>query len=105
MWILAKYARPINNTITAPIQKPEKLPETIPERIVKEAPPSREAVTTSSVWSAFGEVKIFVNSGINAEPKVPQEMIADKINHKLPPIGANRFVNGFSKSNLAVAFA
>ena len=51
-------------------------------------------------------------------------MIADKINHKLPPIGANnqwltpkviaidkievnqtRFVNGFSKSNLAVAFA
>jgi hypothetical protein len=48
----------------APIQKPEKLPETIPERIVNEAPPSREATTTSEVCFAFGDVKIFVASHI-----------------------------------------
>ena len=34
----------INNTMTAPIQKPEKLPDTIPDNIVSEAPPSFDAV-------------------------------------------------------------
>ena len=60
----AKYARPINRTVIAPIQKPEKLPETIPERIVKDEPPSFEATTTSFVCFAFGDVNTFVASGI-----------------------------------------
>ena len=104
-----------------PIQKPEKLPETIPERIVKEEPPSFEAVTTSFVCFAFGEVNNFVASGIKAAPNVPQEIITDKINHKLfssPPSNAlltpnviiienidvnqTRFDNGASKSNFSV---
>ena len=84
MYVLAKYAIAIKNTITAPIQKPEKLPATKPERIVNEAPPSLDAVTTSSVCFALGLVNIFVASGINAAPKVPQEMMIARINHKLP---------------------
>ena len=107
-----------------PIQNADILPDTIPERIVNEEPPSLEAVTTSSVCLAFGEVKIFVNSGIKAAPNVPQEMIAERISHKLLPISANnqwltpnviaidridvnqtRLVNGFSKSNLSVLAA
>ena len=70
--------------MTAPIQKPEKLPATIPERIVNDAPPSLEAVTTSSVCFAFGLVNTFVASGIKAAPNVPQEMMIAKTNHKLP---------------------
>ena len=103
----------------APIQKPEKLPDTIPDKMVKDAPPSREAVTTSFVCFAFGLVKIFVISGIKAAPRVPQEIIKDKMNHKLfsmPPsshlltenviiidktdVNQTRFVSGTSKSNL-----
>ena len=108
----------------APIQKPEKLPATIPERIVKEAPPSREAVTTSFVCFAFGEVNILVASGIKAAPNVPQEMINDKLNHKLfgrspkshlltakvvmidnIEVNQTRFVKGASKSNLFSCFS
>ncbi len=36
--------------MTMPIQKAQKLPATRPERMLSEAPPSREAVTTSWTW-------------------------------------------------------
>ena len=87
--MLATYAIAINNTITIPIQNPEKLPDTIPDSIVKDEPPSFDAVTTSSVCFAFGDVNIFVNSGIKAAPNVPQDMIHDNINQILLPISAN----------------
>ena len=66
-----------------PIQNPEKFPDTKPDKIVNEAPPSFDAVTTSLVCFAFGEVNTFVASGINAAPKVPQEIMVDNIIHKL----------------------
>ena len=74
----------MSNMMTIPVQKAEKLPETSPERMVNEDPPSREAVTTSLVCLAFGEVNIFVNSGMSAAPKVPQEMIREIKSHKFP---------------------
>ena len=115
---LAKYEIAIRTTITSPIQNPEKFPDTIPDRMVKEAPPSLEAVTTSHVCFALGLVNTFVNSGIKAAPRVPQLIIIDKVSHKLFGIEPNkylltpkvmqidnievnqtRFVKGASKSN------
>ena len=58
--------------------------------MVREAPPSFEAVTTSAVCFAFGDVNTFVASGINAAPKVPQEIITDKINQRLLPRSDNK---------------
>ena len=71
-----------------PVQKAPKLPATNPDRIFNEAPPCSEALTTSLTWADFGEVKIFVTSGITAAPKVPQLIINESIHHRFefPPI-------------------
>ncbi len=79
-----------------PIQKALKLPATRPERMFKDGPPSREALTTSATWLELGLVNILVNSGINAAPKVPMLMMADKTSHSCssswgtPEPGPNR---------------
>ena len=87
--------------------------------MVKEAPPSRDAVTTSLVCFALGLVKIFVASGISAAPRVPQDIIIDNTSQRFPCVPKSqrltekviiidkieviqtRFVNGASKSNLS----
>jgi hypothetical protein len=61
--------------ITSPIQKAEKLPATKPERMLSEAPPCLEEVTTSFTWRLSVEVKILVNSGMSAPAIVPNEMM------------------------------
>src|SRR5205085_11594169 len=60
-----------------------------PERMLSEAPPSLEAATTSFTWRECELVNTFVNSGITAAASVPQEMITDSVNHRLPPSGAS----------------
>ena len=42
-----------------------------------DAPPCREALTTSSQWREPVLVKIFVNSGISAPAIVPQLMMIE----------------------------
>src|SRR5262245_21736717 len=61
--------------MSMPFQKALKLPATMPERMVKEAPPSREAVTISCTCLECELVKIFVNSGMSTAAKVPQLMM------------------------------
>src|SRR5262245_41792173 len=58
-----------------PFQKALKLPATMPERIVRDEPPSRDAVTISCTCLECELVKIFVNSGISTAASVPQLMI------------------------------
>jgi hypothetical protein len=55
-----------------PVQNAEKLPATRPERMLSEAPPCLEEVTTSLTWRLSVEVKILVNSGMRAPATVPQ---------------------------------
>ena len=61
--------------MTRPFQNAEKLPATKPERMLSDAPPCLEAVTTSLTWAEVVEVKILVNSGITAPAIVPQLMM------------------------------
>ncbi len=72
---------PIRATMIRPIQKALKLPATRPERMLSEAPPSREAVTTSWTWPDSVEVKTLTNSGIMAPASVPQVMIVESFHH------------------------
>src|SRR3712207_3188158 len=60
-----------------PSQKPLKFPATRPERMLSDAPPSRDEVTTSWVCRDSVEVKTFTSSGMIAPARVPQEMTAD----------------------------
>src|ERR1035441_8347424 len=66
---------PIRIRMERPIQKAEKLPATNPERMFNEAPPFREAMTTSLTCLEFMEVNTFTSSGMMAPAKVPQVMM------------------------------
>src|SRR6185436_7709149 len=68
-----------------PVQNAEKLPATRPERMLSEAPPCRDEVTTSLVWRLSVDVKIFVNSGISAPAIVPSEMMVESTHHRSGP--------------------
>src|ERR1700722_8517878 len=74
----------IRPTMTIPFQNAAKLPATRPERIVKDAPPSREAATISATCLDLDEVNAFVNSGITAAAIVPQLMIAESLHQSSP---------------------
>src|SRR5277367_4173061 len=49
-----------------------------------DAPPSRDAVTTSRTCLDSVEVKTFTNSGMMAPARVPQVMMVDSFHQKLP---------------------
>src|SRR5512141_2002060 len=70
--------------MTSPIQKAEKFPAVRPARTFSDAPPSREAVTTSFTWPEEVEVKTFTTSGMIAPASVPQVMIAESFHHIVP---------------------
>ena len=79
-----KKAASIRPTITMPFQKALKLPATIPERMVREAPPSREAVTTSCTWRELELVNALVSSGMMAAANVPKLMMEARRHHISP---------------------
>src|SRR5262245_32804237 len=54
-----------------------------PERTVSDAPPSREAVTTSFTWRDSVEVKTLTNSGMIAPARVPQVMMVESFHHSV----------------------
>src|SRR5436190_16239572 len=58
-----------------PFQKALKLPATMPDRIVRDAPPSRDAVTISWTCLECELVKTLVNSGMSTAARVPQLII------------------------------
>src|SRR3954463_12949247 len=76
-----QYAPNIRPRMQRPVQKAEKLPATRPERILREAPPCLDDVTTSFTCRLSVEVKIFVNSGISAPAIVPSEIILESTHH------------------------
>ena len=73
--------------MASPSQKAEKLPETSPERMLSDAPPSREEVTTSRTWRDSVDVKILTSSGMMAPASVPQVITLDSFHHSVesPP--------------------
>ena len=73
--------------ITSPSQYAEKLPATSPDRMLSEAPPSRDEVTTSLTCPECVDVKIFTNSGMIAPASVPHVITDDSCHHsdELPP--------------------
>ena len=86
----------MRSRIVSPFQNAEKFPATSPERMFSDAPPCREAVTTSFTCRECVLVKTFVNSGITAPASVPQLMIADSTHHS-----SLRAPNAPSSSQLA----
>src|SRR5438270_10681816 len=66
-----------------PIQKALKLPATMPLRMVRDDPPSRDAVTTSWTCLEWELVKTLVNSGMSTAARVPQLMIEASCHHRL----------------------
>jgi len=64
-----------------PIQNEEKLPATKPERMLSEAPPCCDEITTSRTCLLSVEVKALVNSGMTAPASVPNEMIVASTHH------------------------
>src|SRR5687768_15721432 len=87
--VLTKKAAPIKPAMSRPFQKALKLPATRPERIVKEAPPSRDAVTISCTCLECELVKTLVNSGIRTAANVPQLMMTASFHHR-PGIAIDR---------------
>ena len=55
--------------------------------MLSEAPPSRDAVTTSRTWPDSVEVNTLTNSGMMAPARVPQVMIVESCHHSVvsPP--------------------
>ncbi len=51
---------------------------------MSEAPPSRDAATTSRTWPDSVEVKILITSGMMAPARVPQLMMAESFHHRVP---------------------
>src|SRR5687768_9914972 len=52
-----------------------------PARMLSDAPPSRDAVTTSRTWRDSVEVKTFTSSGMIAPASVPHVMIVESFHH------------------------
>src|SRR3954462_193586 len=70
--------------MTMPSQNALKLPATRPDRILSDAPPSRDDVTTSRTCRESTEVKTFTNSGMIAPASVPQVITVDSFHQRLP---------------------
>ena len=81
---LTRYATAIRAAMVIPSQKALKFPAVNPARMFSDAPPSRDAVTTSFTCAELVEVKIFTTSGITAPASVPQLMIVASFHQSEP---------------------
>src|SRR5450631_3265534 len=82
--MLKKYAAPISAVITIPIQKALKLPAVRPDKMLSEAPPARDEITTSFTCADSVDVNTLISSGITAPASVPQLMMSDSTHHRSP---------------------
>src|SRR5438105_629321 len=85
---------PIRARMVSPNQYALKLPAMKPDRIFREAPPSREDVTTSRTCRESVDVKTFTNSGMMAPASVPHVITAESFHHSVvsPPISGIRIL-------------
>src|SRR5262245_6827073 len=81
---LTKYAIVISEMMLRPIQKALKLPATNPDRMLSDAPPSREDVTTSLTWLDSTDVNTLTSSGMMAPASVPHVMMVDSFHQSVP---------------------
>src|SRR5258708_26053575 len=84
---LIQNAMDISAIIEIPSQYALKFPATKPDKILSDAPPSRDEVTTSLTCEECTDVNIFTSSGITAPASVPQVMTDDSFHHRVvsPP--------------------
>src|SRR4051812_23066734 len=84
---LIRKATDIRPMIVMPSQYALKLPATRPDRMLSDAPPSRDDVTTSLTCLDSVDVKTFTNSGMIAPASVPQVITLDSLYHSVlsPP--------------------
>src|SRR5947209_4325660 len=82
--VLTPYAIAMRATMTMPSQNALKSPATSPDRILSDAPPSRDEVTTSRTCRESTEVKTFTNSGMMAPASVPQVITVEGFHQRLP---------------------
>src|SRR5260370_36204273 len=71
----------MSSSIVKPSQNALKFPATSPDRILSDAPPSREDVTTSRTWPDSVEVNTLTSSGIRAPASVPQVITVESFHH------------------------
>src|SRR4029079_12555348 len=79
--LLNHAAMPISTVIVRPIQYALKLPAMRPDRMLRDAPPSRDDVTTSCTWRDSVDVNTLTSSGMIAPASVPHVMIIDSFHH------------------------
>src|SRR5206468_8780714 len=91
--MLKQYAMPISVAMLNPSQYALKLPATKPDRILSDAPPSREELTTSFTCDDSVEVNTFTSSGMMAPASVPHVMTVDSFHHSVPSprVGISRY--------------
>src|ERR1044071_3932692 len=82
--VLTPYAILISVTIVIPSQYALKFPATKPERMLSDAPPSRDDVTTSRTWRESTEVNTLTNSGMIAPASVPQVITVESFHQSDP---------------------
>ena len=83
--LVATYeAMPISATMLNPSQYALKLPATNPDRMLSDAPPSRDEVTTSFTCPDSTDVKTFTSSGMIAPASVPHVMTVESFHHSVP---------------------
>ena len=77
----------IKANIAMPSQNALKLPATRPDKILSDAPPSSDDVTTSRTCREWTEVKTFTSSGMIAPASVPQVITEESFHHSVvsPP--------------------
>ncbi len=77
----------INVIIASPNQKALKLPATKPDKILSDAPPSSDEITTSRTCREFMEVNALTSSGMTAPARVPQVITDESFHHSVvsPP--------------------
>src|SRR5882672_3958533 len=80
--VLNRYAIPINASIAMPSQKALKFPATKPDRMLSDAPPSRDDVTTSRTCDDLSDVNTVTSSGMIAPASVPQVITSDSFHHR-----------------------
>src|SRR6186713_1145595 len=66
-----------------PSQNAEKLPATSPDRMLSDAPPSRDDVTTSRTCDDSVDVNTLTSSGMIAPASVPHVMMVDSFHHRV----------------------
>src|SRR3954468_9643137 len=92
--VLIRNPIAISAMIDMPSQYALKFPATKPDRMLSDAPPSRDEVTTSCTWADFTEVNTFTSSGMIAPASVPQVITAESFHQRLPAPGLGSGMRG-----------